>query len=81
MDYLLDDYVAAFHTALTGILMRRGVQLASEGHFTADADNAHGIAVAAARRIFQERNRFRPEVAKQTPIQLDPPKATGKVKA
>lgn len=70
MDYNLDDYIAAFLVVFQGEISRRGIMMASEGHFTATADNAHGMAVAAARRMFQERLRHRAEVEPTKSIKL-----------
>lgn len=56
-EYEFEDYKAAFLVAVEASIQRKGIFLADEGSFKALADNAHGVAVAAARRLHEERKK------------------------
>jgi len=58
LPYAYDDYRAAFLVAIEASIQRKGIFLADEGAFKVLADNAHGVAVAAAKRLQQEHDKF-----------------------
>jgi len=58
LGYSFQDYRDAFLAALQGLIQHNGLNMASEGHFTATVSNVDGLAVAAARALTVQRRRF-----------------------
>lgn len=54
-DYDFTDYRDAFLVAVEASIGRKGIFMADDNAFKSLADNAHGVAVAAAKRLQVER--------------------------
>ena len=58
LEYSFQDYRDAFLAALQGLIQHNGLNMASEGHFTATVSNVDGLAVAAAKALTVRRKQF-----------------------